>query len=118
MTFNVPDRPREDQPWEGGVSTPQPGGVPGNEPADPWADDAVETRFVQPYQANKSYLCPGCNRDIPPGTGHMVAVPIEAPDLRRHARLAHRQNLVHRERLHRTRVDDRLVRSVRRLCGE
>ena len=47
-----------------------------------WAD--AQTRFIQPYQANKTYLCPGCNRDIPPGTGHMVAVPPDAPDLRRH----------------------------------
>ncbi len=39
---------------------------------------------MQPYQATKSYLCPGCNRDIPPGQGHMVAVPVDAPDLRRH----------------------------------
>ena len=51
---------------------------------DLWADDAVETRFVQPYQAAKGYLCPGCNRDIPEGMGHLVAVPIDAPDLRRH----------------------------------
>lgn len=41
MTFNVPDRPREDQPWEGGTSSPQPGGLPGSEPADPWAEDAA-----------------------------------------------------------------------------
>lgn len=47
-----------------------------------WAD--AETRFVQPYQATKTYVCPGCNRDIPPGTGHVVAVPAEAVDLRRH----------------------------------
>jgi len=47
-----------------------------------WAD--AETQFVQPYQAAKIYLCPGCNRDIPPGTGHIVAIPIEAVDLRRH----------------------------------
>lgn len=39
---------------------------------------------MQPYQAHKPYLCPGCNRDIPAGTGHVVAVPLEAPDLRRH----------------------------------
>jgi hypothetical protein len=44
----------------------------------------VEVRFVQPYQAVKAYLCPGCNREIPPGTYHLVAVPLEAPDLRRH----------------------------------
>ncbi|MDW3177859.1 MAG: hypothetical protein R8J94_10750 [Acidimicrobiia bacterium] len=47
-----------------------------------WADAA--TRMVQPYEATKTYLCPGCNRDIPPGTGHIVAVPREAADLRRH----------------------------------
>ena len=43
-----------------------------------------ELRRVQPYEARKAYLCPGCNRDIAPGTGHLVAVPVEAPDLRRH----------------------------------
>ena len=47
-------------------------------------DDAVEVRFVQPYEATKTYLCPGCNQEIPAGTGHVVAVPHEAPDLRRH----------------------------------
>ncbi len=51
---------------------------------DLWADDAVDTRFVQPYQAVKVYLCPGCNRDIPVGMSHLVAVPRDAPDLRRH----------------------------------
>ena len=44
----------------------------------------VEVRRIQPYEANKTYLCPGCNRDIPSGTGHVVAVPKDAPDLRRH----------------------------------
>ncbi len=43
-----------------------------------------EVRRVQPYQATKTYLCPGCNRDIPAGLGHIVAVPLEAADLRRH----------------------------------
>lgn len=52
-------------------------------PAPHWLDD-VEVRFVQPYQAVKAYLCPHCNRDIPTGTGHVVVVPREAPDLRRH----------------------------------
>jgi hypothetical protein len=48
------------------------------------ADDNIEVSFIQPYQARKTYLCPGCNQDIPPGLGHMVAVPKEEPDLRRH----------------------------------
>ena len=46
--------------------------------------DGAETRSIQPYQATKVYLCPGCNRDIPKGVGHLVAVPPEAVDLRRH----------------------------------
>ncbi len=44
----------------------------------------LEVRFIQPYQAVKPYLCPGCNRDIPSGLGHVVVVPVDAPDLRRH----------------------------------
>jgi len=44
----------------------------------------VGVRRVQPYEAVKTYVCPGCNRDIPPGTGHLVCVPADAPDLRRH----------------------------------
>lgn len=44
----------------------------------------VEVRFVQPYQATKTYWCPGCNQDIPPRTHHVVAIPLDAPDLRRH----------------------------------
>ena len=53
-------------------------------PLDPSAASDAETRYLQPYQATKTYLCPGCNRDIPPGTGHIVAVPPDEPDLRRH----------------------------------
>ena len=44
----------------------------------------VEVRRVQPYEATKAYVCPGCHRPISPGTGHYVAVPADAPDLRRH----------------------------------
>jgi hypothetical protein len=32
----------------------------------------------------KSYVCPGCQQEIPVGMGHYVAVPSDAPDLRRH----------------------------------
>ena len=44
----------------------------------------VEIQRVQPYEAVKTYVCPGCNHDIERGTGHLVVVPTEAPDLRRH----------------------------------
>lgn len=58
--------------------------------APPNADDAdaqaalPEVRRIQPYQATKAYLCPGCNQEIPARTGHLVVVPLDAPDLRRH----------------------------------
>ena len=47
-------------------------------------EEELSVRRVQPYQAVKTYLCPGCLGDITPGTGHVVVVPSEAPDLRRH----------------------------------
>lgn len=59
--------------------SPKPPPVP-----DPSDTPDAEVRFVQPYQATKSYLCPGCNRDIVEGLGHVVVVPPDAPDLRRH----------------------------------
>ena len=43
-----------------------------------------EVLRVQPYEARKEYLCPGCNHEIRVGVGHLVVVPIESPDLRRH----------------------------------
>lgn len=46
--------------------------------------DAVELRRVQPYEAVKPYLCPGCNQVIAAGIGHLVVVPVDEPDLRRH----------------------------------
>ena len=49
-----------------------------------WSEDSIETRFIQPDEAVKIYVCPGCGRDIERGVGHIVAVPRLAPDLRRH----------------------------------
>ncbi|HLM62787.1 MAG TPA: hypothetical protein VK306_00690 [Acidimicrobiales bacterium] len=48
------------------------------------SDGEVEVRRLQPYQATKAYICPGCNQDIPAGTGRLVIIPAAAPDLRRH----------------------------------
>ncbi|MFQ5523480.1 MAG: hypothetical protein ACE5F5_07865 [Acidimicrobiia bacterium] len=39
---------------------------------------------VQPYQARKEYLCPGCQQTIPSGVFHLVVVPDHDVDLRRH----------------------------------
>lgn len=51
---------------------------------DPITKALSELRRVQPYEARKQYVCPGCNQEIRPGTGHVVIVPLSAPDLRRH----------------------------------
>ncbi len=55
-----------------------------SDPPPLFADDELEVRRVQPYQARKAYRCPGCHVEIPTGTGHLVVVPLPAPDLRRH----------------------------------
>jgi len=47
-------------------------------------EDDVEVRAVQPYEATKRYLCPGCNGDINAGEGHLVVVPTAHPEDRRH----------------------------------
>lgn len=39
---------------------------------------------VQGYASRKEYLCPGCELNIPIGIYHVVVVPDDAPDLRRH----------------------------------
>lgn len=51
---------------------------------DPITGQMAELRRVQPFQAIKTYLCPACNQEIPPGTGHVVVVPLAEPDARRH----------------------------------
>ena len=39
---------------------------------------------MQPYQAVKTYRCPGCDHEIRVGEGHEVVVPRHAPQDRRH----------------------------------
>ncbi|MDQ4132192.1 MAG: hypothetical protein M3179_03070 [Actinomycetota bacterium] len=46
--------------------------------------EAYEVRRVQPYEARKPYRCPGCNQEIAVGAGHLVVLPRDGPDLRRH----------------------------------
>ena len=48
------------------------------------ADDGLDVRRVQPYEATKAYRCPGCDHEIPKGQGHTVVVPRNAPADRRH----------------------------------
>ncbi|MGA2529857.1 MAG: hypothetical protein ABSG36_11925 [Acidimicrobiales bacterium] len=51
---------------------------------DPMGLGTAEIRRIQPYQADKTYICPGCNQEIFPGTGHVVVVPLSDPTGRRH----------------------------------
>ena len=44
----------------------------------------VTVRHVQPRSASKTYLCPGCEGVIARGKFHLVVVPDEEPDMRRH----------------------------------
>jgi len=41
-------------------------------------------RAVQPVNAVKMYRCPGCNQEIRPGTGHVVAWREDDEEGRRH----------------------------------
>jgi hypothetical protein len=47
-------------------------------------DTGLDVRHVQPYQALKTYRCPGCDHEIRPGEGHEVVVPRDSPHDRRH----------------------------------
>ncbi len=51
---------------------------------DPMGAGTAQVHRVQPYQADKTYVCPGCNQEIRPGTGHLVVVPTSDPTGRRH----------------------------------
>jgi hypothetical protein len=44
----------------------------------------AELRRIQPSQATKTYICPGCNQEIRAGTGHVVVVPLSDATARRH----------------------------------
>ena len=47
-------------------------------------ETSVEVRRIQPYQALKTYRCPGCDHEIRAGEGHLVVVPKLDPEGRRH----------------------------------
>lgn len=44
----------------------------------------LTVRHVQPASATKPYVCPGCEGVIAKGRFHLVVVPDDEPDLRRH----------------------------------
>jgi hypothetical protein len=69
----APRRPRR------GAFSPRPTFV-----SDPLTGEQAEYQAIQPYQARKEYVCPGCNQEIRVGVGHVAVVPINRPEARRH----------------------------------
>ncbi|MCL5047511.1 MAG: hypothetical protein M1374_01755 [Firmicutes bacterium] len=51
---------------------------------DPLSGLLSEQRHIQPFAATKTYICPGCNQEIWPRTGHLVIVPLADTNNRRH----------------------------------
>ena len=50
-------------------------------------EDGWRVRSISGSAATKTYVCPGCHQDIPPGTPHVVAWPadeMEGTGERRH----------------------------------
>jgi len=68
----------------GGTAAGRTGTVEDSFVDDPVGTGTAQIRRIQPYQANKTYICPGCNQEIRPGTGHVVIVPLSDPNSRRH----------------------------------
>lgn len=66
---------------EGGPGTPI-----GPERYESWPDGDWVVRLVPGAASVKSYRCPGCDQEIPPGMPHLVAWPtlIPGPTERRH----------------------------------
>jgi hypothetical protein len=55
------------------------GGASGPERNESWPDGDWVIRLVPGSASAKSYRCPGCDQEIPPGTPHLVAWPAELP---------------------------------------
>ncbi|NYI06476.1 ATP/GTP-binding protein [Allostreptomyces psammosilenae] len=73
---NRPNRPQPPTYSESGF---------GNERTEPYAGGEWVVRSVAGTSAAKHYRCPGCEQEIPPGVGHVVAWPQHGDvDDRRH----------------------------------
>jgi hypothetical protein len=49
------------------------------ETVEPWPDGDWVVRPLSGQSSAKTYRCPGCDQEIPPGTPHIVAWPAAAP---------------------------------------
>jgi hypothetical protein len=72
--------PRKHRAARDRAQAPRPRPAPSAAPG--WAQaPGYEVRQVT---NQRRYRCPGCDLEIPPGTPHLVAVPLDDPGLRRH----------------------------------
>ncbi|HEV2450906.1 MAG TPA: ATP/GTP-binding protein [Streptosporangiaceae bacterium] len=87
---NVPRRPRggTGAAGRGAEAGEQPEFPAGPERIESWPDGDWVVRQVPGGQAQpgKAYRCPGCDQEIPAGTPHLVAWPVDTPGMqeRRH----------------------------------
>ncbi|MBB5935780.1 ATP/GTP-binding protein [Streptomyces zagrosensis] len=66
--------PRRNRPRGGEKPAERPaGGVTGLERRESWRGEEWLVRPVAGSAAGKRYRCPGCDQEIPPGVGHLVA---------------------------------------------
>lgn len=81
--------PRSNRPRRRGRARAQPSGdaepidvdraLRGGGRLEKHADGEWLVRSVAPAAAVKTYRCPGCRQEIPPGTAHVVTWPAEQP---------------------------------------
>ncbi|RAY15776.1 hypothetical protein DPM19_08355 [Actinomadura craniellae] len=71
---------------DGGPDERPPGGGAWLERTEDGPDGEWIVRVVSGASAVKAYRCPGCDQEIPPGTGHLVAWPADVGSIedRRH----------------------------------
>ncbi|HZC42308.1 MAG TPA: ATP/GTP-binding protein [Streptosporangiaceae bacterium] len=107
LPAGVPRRPRGGVPARTHPSaTSENGGAEGSplrlgpERIEAWPDGEWVVRPVPGAAAEKTYRCPGCDQEIRPGTGHVVAWPAGTPGLagRRHWHSACWQRRLQRHR--------------------
>ncbi|MEU3459668.1 ATP/GTP-binding protein [Streptomyces sp. NPDC006733] len=70
--------PRRNHPRGGDSTADRPGeSGPGRglERTETWQGEEWSVRSIAGSAAGKSYRCPGCDQEIPPSVGHLVAWP-------------------------------------------
>ncbi|MCZ4124881.1 ATP/GTP-binding protein [Streptomyces sp. H39-S7] len=70
--------PRRNHPRGGDSSADRPGEPGpgrGSERTETWQGEEWSVRPIAGSAAGKSYRCPGCDQEIPPAVGHLVAWP-------------------------------------------